>query len=282
MKLATIATISRDLGKGPAGQFFQNVSRDRLAEELAWIRSLGFEGVQIGFAYSPDEAECLEVRRAVKQAGLSSAALSGYYDFTDPDPARREANLKEMYNIIEAASLIGARAVATWGGFAHPGVPDPWPSLVQTFKDITARCEDGGVTLAIELYDQRLVSSFDKAAQIITEVRSKNLGVVADPPNTMKRADLARMNDYLDEMFAKVGRQIVLAHAKDVVFTGDDLVKDRKFPCAGAGQQDYAGYLSRLIKAGYDSWLVIEHVNAQTVGKAKRHVEQTLAKAQGR
>jgi sugar phosphate isomerase/epimerase len=98
----------------------------------------------------------------------------------------------------------------------------------------------------------------------------------------MQRSDLERMHAYLDEMFAKVGRHIVLAHAKDVVFTGDDPVKDRKFPCAGAGRQDYAGYLTRLIKAGYDSWLVIEHVNAQTVGKARRFVEQALAKAQGR
>ena len=282
MRLATIATINRGLGKGPAGQFFQNIGRDRLEEELAWIRGLGFEGVQVGFAYSPDESECLEVRRALKSAGLAPVALSGYYDFTDPDPAKREANLKETQNIIEAAPLIGARVVATWGGFQHPGAAAPWPSLVQTFKDLTARCEDGGVKLAIELYDLRLVNSFDKAAQIITEVGSRNLGVVADPPNTMKRADLSRMDAYLDEMFAKTGRHIALAHAKDVVFTGDDLVKDRKFPCAGAGQQDYVGYLSRLLKAGYDSWLVIEHVNAKTVVGAKKHVEQALAKVQGR
>ena len=281
MKLATIATFHRGLAKGPAGQYFQNISRDRLGEELAWIRGLGLEGLQVGFAYSPDESECLEIRRALKAAGLAPAGLSGYHDFTAPDPAKREANLKEMYNIIEAAALIGARVVATWGGFQHPGAADPWPALVQTFKDLTARCEDGGVRLAIELYDQRLVSSFDKAAQIIVEVGSKNLGVVADPPNTMKRSDLSRMDAYLDEMFAKTGRHIALAHAKDVVFMGDDLVKDRKFPCAGAGQQDYVGYLSRLLKAGYDSWLVIEHVNAKTVVGAKRHVEQALAKVQG-
>ncbi|MBM4086860.1 MAG: sugar phosphate isomerase/epimerase [Planctomycetes bacterium] len=117
-----------------------------------------------------------------------------------------------------------------------------------------------------------MVGTTEEILCAIESIGSDNLVAVLDPPNTMKPSDLKRQGDYMDELAERLVDCAVLAHAKDVLFRDDQ----RTFPAAGQGQMDYEAYLRSLRKMSYESYLVIEHVNADTLLPARKHIEDAM------
>ena len=80
-----------------------------------------------------------------------------------------------------------------------------------------------------------------KARRLLDEIASPHLKVTIDPANMFPAGELPRMREILDEAFALVGKDIVLAHAKDLDHDGD-----AGHLAAGQGKLDYDRYLSVL------------------------------------
>ena len=86
-----------------------------------------------------------------------------------------------------------------------------------------------------------VVDSAQKARRLLDEIGSPFLKVTMDPANLFHAGELQRMREILDEAFALVGKDVVLAHAKDLDHDGDAGHK-----AAGQGKLDYDRYLSLL------------------------------------
>jgi sugar phosphate isomerase/epimerase len=76
------------------------------------------------------------------------------------------------------------------------------------------------------------------------------------------------MDPMLHEMFQKLGRKTVLAHAKDVKASaeGTDL------PAAGMGVLDYPLFLRLLAALNREIFLVVEHLSLPDVPRARDYV----------
>ncbi|MBM4079380.1 MAG: sugar phosphate isomerase/epimerase [Planctomycetes bacterium] len=252
---------------------FPNVSLDKLAAEAKRLRLRGFQAVQLGFNTELlTEDLCADVSTQLAQARLSVVAVSGYTDLIDPDEQVRERNAAYLERIIDLAPLFDTDIVVTWGGFKHKGMKRPWDEMMEATADIISAAEINGVMLAFELYDERVVGTTEEILCAIESIGSDNLVAVLDPPNTMKPSDLKRQGDYMDELAERLVDCAVLAHAKDVLFRDDQ----RTFPAAGQGQMDYEAYLRSLRKMSYESYLVVEHVNADTLLPARKHIEDAM------
>ena len=78
----------------------------------------------------------------------------------------------------------------------------------------------------------------------------------------------------LDEIFRRVGKQTVLAHAKDVKAAGDN---GTDLPAAGRGVLDYPRYLRLLSGLYRELYLVIEHLTLEDVPRARDYVLSQVA-----
>ena len=91
-----------------------------------------------------------------------------------------------------------------------------------------------------------------KARRLLDEIGSPHLRVTIDPANLFHAGELPRMKEILDEAFALVGRDIVLAHAKDLDHDGEAGHK-----AAGQGVLDYERYLRLLRKYHFQGPLLL-------------------------
>jgi sugar phosphate isomerase/epimerase len=93
---------------------------------------------------------------------------------------------------------------------------------------------------------------------------------VMDPCNFYRKADLANMQAMLNDMFQRVGKQTVLAHAKDV--KGIANADDTALPFAGDGVLDYPLYLRLLAKLDREIYLAVEHLSLPDGPAARDYV----------
>jgi hypothetical protein len=108
--------------------------------------------------------------------------------------------------------------------------------------------------------DEIPVDSAQKARRLLDEISSPHLKVTMDAANIFHAGELPRMSEILDEAFALVGKDIVLAHAKDLDHDGDAGHK-----AAGQGKLDYARYLALLIKYGFTGPLLLHALSEAQV-----------------
>ena len=71
------------------------------------------------------------------------------------------------------------------------------------------------VVLAFEPENHNVVNSVAKARMLLDQVGSPWLKVVIDPANLLRADEFPRMEEVLDEAFDWLGKDIVLAHAKN-------------------------------------------------------------------
>ncbi|HGE69590.1 TPA: sugar phosphate isomerase/epimerase [Candidatus Poribacteria bacterium] len=246
-------------------------------DDIKRLKDMGFEGVQLmldrwnATELNLSDDEYSEIRRNFYINGLQIVALSGYVDFLDGDPSIRIDQVKKA---LIAAPKVGAKIVITWGGFKKPGmdIENARKQVIEMLGQIMPTAIDNNVYLAIEMYDQCVIGTPKEIVTAIKTLKTDNLKIVMDPPNVFKQSDLNRIPKAIDEIVDSAEGNIILAHAKDMLFKDGN----RELPYAGAGQMDYPAYIKALRRVGYDYFLVVEHVSPETIESAKDFVLKAM------
>ena len=112
-----------------------------------------------------------------------------------------------------------------------------------------------------------------RVRRLLDEVGSPYLKVTMDAANLFHAGELARMSEVLDKAFALVGKEIVMAHAKDVSHDGD-----AGHEPAGYGKLDYDRYLSLLHAYGFKGPLLLHGLSAAQVPGCVAFLREKLAR----
>ncbi|MBL7041432.1 MAG: sugar phosphate isomerase/epimerase [Pirellulaceae bacterium] len=128
--------------------------------------------------------------------------------------------------------------------------------------------EKAGAVLSIEAYWRNVIGSIDRADRLLREVDSPALKLVMDPNNYLRKEDLPKMQPMLEEMFRRLGRHIVLAHAKDV----KPVPEGTELPASGKGVLDYPLFLRLLAQLDRPLDLILEHLTLDDVPRARDFV----------
>jgi sugar phosphate isomerase/epimerase len=251
------------------GIFAKVFSRPSLEENLDAVRAHGFQCVQYnlvcaGLPTLPellDAKLCDRIRQAFPERELSLAALSGTFNIIDRDSARRQANFRRLRTLAAACPRLGTTIVTLCTGTCDPhdmwrrhpdnDKPETWARLLESMRDVAQIGEETGVTMAFEPEVNNVVNTARKARQLLDAIASPHLKVIMDGANLFDAGQLPRMREVLAEAFDLLGRDIVLAHAKDLTRDGD-----AGDAAAGSGRLDYDFYLSQLLTCGFDGSLV--------------------------
>lgn len=258
------------------------------------IRSAGLAAVQLNLESAGREAlpaaleagECRRIGDAFGERGIEVSAVSGTFNAVDPDRAGREECVRRLGVLAARCADLGSGVITLCTGTrdagymwrAHPenDTAAAWAEMVETMRDLVRHAEEHGVTLAFEPEVVNVVDTAEKAERLIAEIGSDRLRVVMDPANYFHPPMLDRMTEVLEDAFARVGRFIALAHAKDVRAPdpgGDECVR----PAAGTGVLDYALYMRLLYASGFDGGLIMHSLDEAEVPASQAYVERYLA-----
>jgi len=261
------------------GIFAQVYRQLPLDEAAARIKADGFASVVTDFNFAdvrfnaaqPDLAVVAQVRAALDKQGLAVAGLHGYYNMVAADPAVRGAGRRRIEFLLAHWKQFGAPHVTTeTGTFTAKGekVDSPkntseegYQELKQEVAELVKLAEQSGAVLNIEVSHRNVIGTIDRAERLLREIPSPALKLTLDPANFFRATDLPHTKPMLEDMFRRLGPNVVLAHAKDVRFTGEKL----EYPPAGQGMIDYLTYLSLLAQLDRPIDLVVEYVKIDDV-----------------
>jgi sugar phosphate isomerase/epimerase len=232
-----------------------------LEQRLDEAKAHGLACIQLSMACAgldemPDEIPAAlpeRFRRETAARGLAIASLQGTFNMCHPDEDHRRTGLRRLRLLAEACRPMGTSAIHICTGTRDPNsmwrrhpdnnTPQAWRDMAACVREATGIARQSGVVLAFEPEVNNVVDSARKARRLLDEIASPHLKVTIDPANIFHAGELPRMKEILEEAFALLGNDIVLAHAKDLDHDGDAGHK-----AAGEGVLDYALYL-RLLRA---------------------------------
>ena len=263
-----------------------------LEEAARRIKEDGFRGVVCDYTFkdvrfdplAPDWEAAKKIRTGLEKNDIEVVGLFGYYNVVDPDEAKRKTGEKRIDLLINDWKRLGSPIVSTETGTLN--TKSEWLESPENFtekgfiacRDALAKlarsAEKTGAIIAIEAYWRNIICSAERTERLFEEVKSPALKLTMDPCNYFRNEDLDRMKPMLEDLFKRVGRETVLAHAKDVKASP----KGSETPAAGTGMLDYPLFLRLLAGLDKELWLVVEHLAINDVARARDYVKAQFEK----
>lgn len=260
------------------GIFAKTFSRPTVEATLDAVAAEGLHVVQFNMSCvelpsmpdAIDVATIERIRQAMTVRGIRMAAVSGTFNMIHPNPQVRLDGLRRLAVLAAAAKPMGTGMITLCTGTRDPD--DMWRAHLdnqsaEAWQDLTGMmakaleiAEAHDITLGIETEVANVVDTAQRARRLLDEMQSPRLKIIMDGANLFHKGALARMRAVLDDAFDLLGRDIALAHAKD-------LSEDGKagHEAAGTGLLDYDHYLKLLQDVGYDGALVLHGLSEQQV-----------------
>ncbi|MBI2927334.1 MAG: sugar phosphate isomerase/epimerase [Verrucomicrobia bacterium] len=252
------------------GIFAKTFARPTLAETLNAVAAHGLRCVQFNFACAGlpsmpdriDPALADVIRREFDARRITMAAVSGTFNMIHPDPQHRRNGLRRLRGIASVCARLGASVITLCTGTRDPqdmwqhhpdnATPAAWRDLRATMTEALAAAAEFNVTLAVEPEVNNIVASARHARRLLDELNSPHLKIIMDAANLLRPDDLPRQRAIVDEAFDLLGRDLVLAHAKEISAAGHpgDLA-------LGTGVLDWPHVLSALRRAGFAGPLIM-------------------------
>ena len=271
------------------GIFARTFTRPALGELLGAISQHGVESVQFNFScvglptlpeeISPTSVD--QIHREFMSHKLKLAAVSGTFNMIHPDVRIRRDGLRRFKDLVGACAKMGAPVITLCTGTRdsenmwrrHPAndAPEAWRDLLASLSDVLTLAEANQITLGVEPEQGNVVTSARKARRLLEELKSSRLRIVMDAANLFQAEDLPRMRETLDEAFDLLGRDIVLAHAKDIRVDGE-----LRHVAAGKGSLDYDHYLSLLKDCGFTGALILHELQESEVAGSVAFLRKKL------
>lgn len=231
---------------------------------------------------SVDEETLLTVRALAKKYGITLDALSGTFNMIDPDVDARTRGCRQFETQCRAARLLGIPIVTLCTGSRHPTnkwawhednlTEAAWSDLMRSTEQILRSAQDNGIILGVETEASNIICTPEKARRYLDDVGSPNLKIIMDGANLFRPEQVPRMGSILEEAFDALGKDIVLAHAKDF-----SLGQDIDFVAAGEGELDFPLYIRLLKQCGYGGPLVLHGLAQSQIEKSVAFLKRAMA-----
>lgn len=276
------------------GIFAKTFVRPTLAETLDAASANGLRCVQFNMACaglpsmppSLEAAQCATIRAELEARGIEMAAVSGTFNMIHPDLGQRRDGMRRLRTLAAACRSLGTSMITLctgsrdpenmWRRHAENSSREAWADLVESMREAVAIAAEFNVTLGVEPEVSNVVDTAAAARRLLDELDSPNLKIIMDGANLFHAGDLARMDEVLDNAFGLLGKDIALAHAKDLSEDGE-----AGHEAAGTGRLDYDRYVSLLARAGYRGPLILHGLSESQVPAAVAFLRGKLAPFDG-
>lgn len=283
-------------------------------ETIKTIKSQDFSCVQLDVSFKDcDSAKeyltkqrANEIRDRFREASLPVVAVSSYTNLIHPDQEKRRENIAYIKMMMERALDLGCPYVASETGTFHRENDWLWDDQNATEKayqefaevlyDLVKFGKEVGATFIVENYVNNVIFDVERILRLFADINMPNLGLICDPTNYFTPQNYHDIDGMLYKIFNALADKMVIAHAKDIKLSTDASVKMAEIdadeshsfrgaggidlPAAGLGELNYGLFLKLLGRHHPNIPLIIEHLDAGDIPRAKAFVDGVL-KAQG-
>ena len=260
------------------GILLKTFSGPTLEARLDAVKACGLDCIQLnlecaGLSGMPEKIPSElagRIRQEVAARGITVASVQATFNMCHPDPEHRRTGLRWLRAVAEACPHWGASKIPICTGTRDPenmwrrhpenDSPAAWRDMVACVREAADIARQSGVVLGFEPEVNNVVDSAQRSRRLLDEIGSPHLKVTMDPANIFHAGELPRMKEILDEAFALLGKDIVMAHAKDLDHDGD-----AGHLAAGQGKLDYDRYLSLLHAYGFKGPLLLHGLSEAQV-----------------
>jgi sugar phosphate isomerase/epimerase len=261
-----------------------------LESRLDKVKASGLDCVQLsmdcaGLADMPEKIPpqlARQIRHQAVDRGITIASVQGTFNMTHPDAGERQAGLVRLRVLAEACAQLGTSNIhictrtrdsgSMWRRHPDNDLPSSWRDMIACVREATDIAREARVVLAFEPEVNNVVDSARKARRLLDEIDSPFLKVTMDAANLFHAGELPRMKEILDEAFALVGKDVILAHAKDLDRDGDAGHKP-----AGHGKLDYDRYVSLLHRYQFPGPLLLHGLSEAEVPGCVAFLREKIA-----
>ncbi len=233
------------------------------------------------------EDEKLEwIRQVTENYQIHLDALSGTFNMIDPDIERRRAGCRQFREQCRIAKVLGIPIVTLCTGSKHPKdkwtwhednlKENAWEDLMRTTDEILQYAQEYDVILGVETEASNIVNTPLRARKYLDQAGGDRLKIIMDGANLFRPDQVRDMQNVLDEAFDLLGKDIVIAHAKDFSFHGD-----LNFVAAGQGILDFPHYIRLLDQWGYQGPLIMHGLSETQVPESSRFLKEVMQKERG-
>ena len=262
-----------------------------LEARLEAVKACGLDCVQVsldcaGLPAMPEEIPAdltARIRREAAARGITIASVQGTFNMSHPDAEQRRAGLRRLRVLAGACPGLGTSKIHLCTGTRdrenmwrrHPDNDSPaaWQDMAACVREAADIARQARVVLGFEPEVSNVVDSARKARRLLDEIGSPHLKVTMDAANLFHAGELPRMSEILDEAFALVGKDVVMAHAKDLDHAGE-----AGHLAAGQGKLDYDRYLSLLHASGFKGPLLLHGLREAQVPGCVGFLRERLAR----
>jgi L-ribulose-5-phosphate 3-epimerase len=227
-----------------------------------------------------------------ERAGVRIPVLGCYVNLIDVNLERRKEYIGQLKEHLKYARDFGASAVTTETGTANRNSPwehhpdnqneANWKLLKSVVEEVVEVAEKFGVSLGLEGYYNNVINTPERMQRMLEEVPSMNLGIVMDPCNYIHAGLAERQQEVMAEAFTRLGKHILIAHAKDIIFKSADTSEEHREiqPAAGTGILDYATYMKLLHQYKPQIKIFLEHLKEEQMSTSIAYVREAYELAQ--
>ncbi len=271
------------------GIFAKTFVRPTVEEVFAAVARHRFHGAHFNFACAGlpslpeqiDPALLQRIHRAAVQNRIVIVGVSATFNMIHPDNRQRRDGLQRLATIAGACERLGTDFITVCTGTRDPdhmwrAHPDndsasAWKDLTVTMTKALTMADKYNVTLGIEPEIGNVVSSARHARRLLDEMRSPRLKIVLDPANLFHAGDLKRSDEILDEAFDLLGKDLAMAHAKELVTGGE-----AGGLALGEGVLDWDKYVALLGAAKFKGPLVLHGMEEKDVDRSLKFLRDKL------
>lgn len=259
--------------------YMRPLCRDGTMTLRDWVElaaPLGVDGLEFysGFLELADPARWPDARGLVEGRGMVIPMLCCSPDFSQPDPALRQAEIEREKTWIRLAATLGAGYCRVLSGQRRPDLSraQGLDLVVGCIEACLPEAEACGVTLILENHYKddfwtypEFAQQMDVFCELVDRIRHPRFGVNYDPSNAFLAGD-----DPL-ELLRRVKHRVVTMHASDrhlIEGTLEDLRREEggaegyarrlRHGTIGRGLNDYDAIFRELRGVGFDGWVSIE------------------------
>jgi sugar phosphate isomerase/epimerase len=248
-------------------------------------RRLGYSAAYCPNAKAEDAARCRGIEKAFAAENVVIAEVGAWVNMLDPDPEKRNANLKYVTERLALAEAVAARCCVDIAGSYNPKVwygPHPenfsqefFDATVENCRRVIDQIKPSRTKFTIEMMGWTVPDSPDAYLKLVKAVDREAFAVHIDVCNGINSpARFYRNAEFIEECFRKLGAWIASCHAKDLDWIPEMNVHFVEV-IPGRGQMDYRAYLRELSKLNVDAPLMLEHLKtAEEYEEGKRHIQK--------
>lgn len=172
------------------------------------------------------------LRRLFEKNELDFAVLGCYLNLAHPDPVELKKIQNKYLAHIRFAAHLGCGVVGTETGAPNAEykfVPECWSEealqiFIKGVKPVVKYAEQMGVLLAIEPVVRHIVSTPERARQVLDEIDSPNLRIILDPVNLLDIHNYQEQDDIFERAIRLLGKDVAVLHVKDFVVEDGKLI----------------------------------------------------------